>query len=86
MPEGWKPCLIGAALSTAFGLMAYWLIPGLSNLSYDLLFLLRPRKAVEGVALVYMDDTSCKNYNQQLFASWDRDYHAGLIQRLQRLP
>ncbi|HXJ61253.1 MAG TPA: serine/threonine-protein kinase [Verrucomicrobiae bacterium] len=77
-----KPGLTGAGLTALAGLALWWLIPGLSNLSYDLLFLLRPPQPVSGLCIVEMDENSANSLHEKLMATWDRKHHAHMIQKL----
>jgi CHASE2 domain-containing sensor protein len=55
---------------------------GLSRLSYDLLFALRPDVPVEDVVIVQMDEESHRVLGQSTGSPWDRALHARLIDQL----
>src|SRR5438128_8848017 len=76
----WKSGAAGAALTMFLGLLV---LRALANLSFDLLFALRPNLPVEGVKIIYMNEASSKALGQPWGnAAWDRSKHAELLNRL----
>src|SRR5438477_9222370 len=75
---------ISAGLATVLGLilLMFDVGHGLTWLSYDLPFILRPNLNPNGVALVYMDEDSQSALHQEFFARWDRNLHARLLEQL----
>ncbi len=67
--------ILGLVLYSGFGL-------GLIFLSYDYLFLPRPRIPIDEVVMVEMDETSHAELHQPYNAPWDRSLHAKLLDRL----
>jgi CHASE2 domain-containing sensor protein len=81
----WTSSSIGAVLAMTVGaatLLLGFVREPLANVSYDLLFLLRPHIISRDVALVYLDELSQKNLLQNPGAAWDRKLHAQLLERL----
>jgi CHASE2 domain-containing sensor protein len=55
---------------------------GLTHLSYDLPFLLRPNQPVRDVVVVYMDEHSEERLGTGRWEAWDRTWHARLLRVL----
>jgi CHASE2 domain-containing sensor protein len=76
--------LWGSALCVALGLVLLHLVIGerLVPLSYDLLFLFRKPSVIEDTQIIYMDEDSFAKLGQKRAATWDRDLHSDLLNRL----
>jgi adenylate cyclase len=77
--------LVGLLLAAGLEVVLHFftkLGSGLENASYDLLFIARGDRPVEGAAIVYLDERSYEELHQPLNAPWDRALHARLIDRL----
>lgn len=76
--------IVGALLATTMGfiLIRFQFGLGLVHLSYDLPFAVAPIVRPSEAVMVYMDDESYKNLNQDQNAPWDRALHAQLLNRL----
>ncbi len=84
LPSFTGPGAIGAMLAMALGLLALWsrLGDGLVEMSYDSLFRFRDPVPVEGVTILYMDLESETRLDQKGHASWSREIHARMLDRL----
>jgi len=76
--------VVGAALATVLGIcfLVFRVGDGLTRLSFDLPFALRPDIKPEGVVIIYMDEESHTALKQPFFAAWDRAIHARLLEQL----
>lgn len=74
----------GALASTLLGLacLRYSFAEPLVRLSYDLPFLWRTTLDIHEITLVYLDESSAKQVNQQLDDVWSRALHVRLLDRL----
>lgn len=75
---------IGAVLSTAAGLLLYWLHLGdpIERWSYDLPFHFRSDRPTDAAVIVYVDEESYNVLGQVYGVAWSRRLHAKLIRRL----
>ncbi len=75
--------LAGAALAIGIGLvwLRYSFAEPIVRLSYDVPFLWRTQIETHEVVLVYLDEYSARQLNQQ-FDIWDRNLHVRLLDRL----
>jgi len=75
---------VGVLAATALGLacLRYSFAEPLVRLSYDLPFLWRSTLDTHEVTLVYLDESSAKQLNQQLDDVWNRELHVRLLDRL----
>ncbi len=89
-PQSWGGS-IGALVTVLAGLLCYplpWgfyelpLVSGLQHLSYDLLYLAKPVVTPTEAAIIYLDEDSHKELNQNFNRPWDRKLHARLVERL----
>ena len=84
--QHWKGGAIGALLATGLGLglllLNLRLGEALSHLSYDVPFWSRPIVAPTEVVLVYLDDASHRDLQQDYGVPWDRGLYARLLDRL----
>ena len=76
--------ICGALLIVAFGgVLFYFPIgDGIVHWSYDLLFVQRPTVRPKEAVIVYLDEPSYKNLDQNFIKPWDRSLHARLLDRL----
>jgi len=75
---------VGAIATMLFGFCLF-LFPfgkGLQDWSYDLPFLVRSEKPIDDVVIIYLDETTYSDLNQEP-ATFDRRLHADLLKRLQ---
>ena len=74
----------GASLATALGLifLIYDVGQGLTNLSYDLPYAIRPDIKPSEAVIIYMDEDSHSALKQPYDKRWNRTNHALLLQRL----
>src|SRR5262245_15704738 len=80
----WLSGAVAASLAALVGLPLFFLslAGGVTRLSYDLPFALRPNLPANEVAIVYLDEAAHRELQQPFSAPWDRSLHAQLIQRL----
>ncbi len=76
---------VGALLATLTGLALFWFPfgKGLRDWSFDLPFLFRPEAKINDVVIIYLDEKSYRQLNQDP-ASFDRGLHAQLVNRLKQ--
>ena len=78
-----RAVFFSAVFAVAAGLL-FWssrLGDGLQNLSYDLLFLCKPTLVPQEAVIVYVDEKSCRELQQDP-KTWDRALHARLLDQL----
>src|SRR2546425_1696192 len=75
---------IGACLAIFVGLGLFQFRIGqlLVNRSYDFLFAPRPNIPTDEARIIYLDEDSHREMNQQLNLPWDRAIHAKLVEYL----
>src|SRR6266704_2939952 len=84
-PRRLRTAAAGAALTALVGLLFVpWpLGRGLASLSFDLPFGWLPRRPVQGVMIIYLDQPSADKFGQEWGeARWNRELHAKLLNRL----
>ena len=81
--ENWRRGLAGGLCCALLGVALRSLAPadGLTALSYDLLFRVKPMVRPDEAIIVYMDETSFRALEQKP-ANWKRSLHAELLDRL----
>ncbi len=97
-PSGWRgwlsrgsltrrPAMIGGIVAAAIGLglLVLPLFRPLSDLSYDLAYLIRPIEVPADAVIVRMDPASEETLGQPGDHRWERRIHAELIRKLARL-
>ena len=74
----------GIALATGLGLacLTYSFAQPLHRASYDLPFIVRAPLETREIVIVYLDEYSAKQLNQELSDVWNRALHAPLVDRL----
>jgi CHASE2 domain-containing sensor protein len=82
LKASWRSALAGAAICVVFGAILLMIRGWPVYLSYDLLFFWSKRPMPEEVVIVYLDDHSFKDLGQTNTATWDRNLHANLLERL----
>ena len=78
----WRNALAGAAMCVVLGLILLRWGHEVVFLSYDSLFLFRNPAPPQDVVIVYMDSRSFNELKQTSAPEWDRNQHAGLLDRL----
>ncbi len=84
----WQETRRGGAAAAAFAtllglvLLIFGEGLGLSRLSYDLPFALRPDLKPDEAVIIYMDEDSHRALHQDFFSGWNRTLHARLLDRL----
>jgi len=73
--------MIGALFVVFLGFAAL-LFPGLTRLSFDLSFALRPTTPINEALIVYMGERSAVELGQPLDRQWDRSLHTRLVKQL----
>jgi adenylate cyclase len=84
LSKGWVAGLAGAVLAATAGyaLHEFTFGSGLTNLSYDLLTIVKAQRVPTNVVLVLMNEASHEKLGQRLNAPWNRALHAQLVDKL----
>jgi CHASE2 domain-containing sensor protein len=82
--KSWRNALSGSLLVATLGAVLLLFIHEFAYLSYDLLFLpgVRRQIAPDELVVVYLDDSSFEDLGQTSVPTWNRHWHANIVDRL----